>query len=345
MGSTREYAGTVTREAFDRLLREETRGAAVVVPVRVNEDTEYRRMESDGSPAYDFSQSRLSAKSVHFPQTETLYTYDFDTIDSVPEHDERIVLFGVRPCDARAIGLLDAIFGPENHGYDDPYYTARRERSLIISLACGEPCDGCFCTSVGGGPADTAGSDLMVHELGDRLVVECVTEAGSAFVEKHRAFVDAPREEDARAISERIEKAERRIEDVEVDLESVKTGMDEQFEAALWERITNACVGCGICTYLCPTCHCFDISDEARLYKGKRIRTWDSCQYPLFTKHASGHNPRPTKTQRLRQRFMHKFSYTVEATGKVYCVGCGRCVRYCPVNLDIREVIREFSRS
>jgi formate hydrogenlyase subunit 6/NADH:ubiquinone oxidoreductase subunit I len=119
--------------------------------------------------------------------------------------------------------------------------------------------------------------------------------------------------------------------------------MDKGFEDPIWNRLTESCIGCGACTYLCPTCHCFDIADEQHHYQGRRIRTWDSCQYPQFTRHASGHNPRPARKHRLRQRFMHKFSYTVEKSGDIYCVGCGRCVVHCPVNLDIREVIRAFS--
>jgi ferredoxin len=120
--------------------------------------------------------------------------------------------------------------------------------------------------------------------------------------------------------------------------------MDPAFDDGRWEELTVRCLGCGSCTYLCPTCHCFDIADEARLYKGRRIRTWDSCQFPLFTKHASGHNPRRNKKERLRQRFMHKFSYAVENTGTALCVGCGRCIAGCPVNLDIRDVIRSFTK-
>jgi ferredoxin len=108
--------------------------------------------------------------------------------------------------------------------------------------------------------------------------------------------------------------------------------------------MTQNCIGCGACTYLCPTCYCFDIADEDHMYKGRRIRTWDSCQYSKFTEHASGHNPRTNKTQRLRQRFMHKFSYTLENTGDIFCVGCGRCIIHCPVNLDIREFIQAFSQ-
>jgi ferredoxin len=121
----------------------------------------------------------------------------------------------------------------------------------------------------------------------------------------------------------------------------MKEKLDGIFEEEVWETITNNCLGCGACTYLCPTCHCFDITDETNgKGDGIRIRTWDSCQYPLFTLHASGHNPRVNKKQRMRQRLMHKFSYTVEKNDAIFCVGCGRCVIHCPVNLDIREMLQ-----
>ena len=124
------------------------------------------------------------------------------------------------------------------------------------------------------------------------------------------------------------------------EMKGMKSKLDGIFEEEVWETITNNCLGCGACTYLCPTCHCFDITDEINgSGEGIRLRSWDSCQYSLFTKHASGHNPRVNKKQRMRQRIMHKFSYTVEKNEAIFCVGCGRCVHHCPVNLDIRDML------
>jgi sulfhydrogenase subunit beta (sulfur reductase) len=96
-------------------------------------------------------------------------------------------------------------------------------------------------------------------------------------------------------------------------------------------------MGCGICTFLCPTCFCFDIVDEAQ--RGERVRNWDTCMFRVYSQEASGHNPRPTKAERTRQRIMHKFAYWIDNINEIGCTGCGRCVQYCPVNLDIRHII------
>jgi ferredoxin len=109
--------------------------------------------------------------------------------------------------------------------------------------------------------------------------------------------------------------------------------------AGFWEDVSFACINCGTCTYSCPTCWCFDIQDESRGSCGVRTKNWDSCMYPLFTLHGTGHNPRGTKLHRVRQRFMHKLKYFVDKYDRgIQCVGCGRCVRLCPVNIDIRRV-------
>jgi len=110
-------------------------------------------------------------------------------------------------------------------------------------------------------------------------------------------------------------------------------------EAPFWDDIAFACINCGTCTYVCPTCWCFDIQDEAKQKQSSRFRNWDTCMSPLFTRHATGHNPRGAKVQRVRQRFMHKLKYFLDKYDQgIMCVGCGRCVKSCPVNIDIRQV-------
>ena len=316
-------------------------------------------VENPAQILYGFANVRVPLKQVFLPQTEVLCTYDFDQVSEVPLPADKILVFGCRPCDARALSQLDTVFGPENKGYADPYFRKRRESAVVVALACASPCPTCFCTAMGGGPAGTQGVDLLAHDLppaegaaggaGGALLLEAVTDKGRALLKAHPDLLtEAGKQalEEARASDAAAEAAVRQANDLGVDLgaelSALKKNMDPAFDDGRWEELTSSCLGCGSCTYLCPTCHCFDIADESRLYKGRRIRTWDSCQFQLFTKHASGHNPRKTKKERLRQRFMHKFSYAVENTGAALCVGCGRCITGCPVNLDIRDVIRSF---
>jgi sulfhydrogenase subunit beta (sulfur reductase) len=256
------------------------------------------------------------------------------------------VVFGARPCDVRSLTWLDRIFGGEAPGpgaavHQDPYYMERRRNALIVSLACDAPCESCFCTSVGGSPYGTEGADILAS-LTERsedapLLLEALTAKGRDFLEAHASLLSPAGDGDVRAREKRAKAASAKM--TVLDFSGVKEKADASFESPLWDTMTGSCLGCGVCTYLCPTCHCFDITDETRGTKGVRIRSWDSCQFPLFTLHASGHNPRPSKKARMRQRIMHKYSYAVETAGAVFCSGCGRCVRYCPVNLDIRRML------
>ncbi|MCX7031497.1 MAG: 4Fe-4S dicluster domain-containing protein [Spirochaetes bacterium] len=286
--------------------------------------------------------TRLSVKSVFFPQREVLLSFKDSGLDAVPAVDGSIVVLGARPCDARAMTWMDGVFG--GGGREDPYFIERRRGAVVIARACDEPCATCFCTSVGGSPYGTKGSDVLASparggpETGTPdLLLEPVTEKGAAFLEKHAALLRPAGEGEVTAREARARAAEARMK--VLDFSGVKEKMDVGFDSPAWETITRSCLGCGACTYVCPTCHCFDITDESHGERGVRIRTWDGCQYAQFTLHASGHNPRSHKQARMRQRLMHKYSYAPETAGAVFCSGCGRCVRACPVNLDIRGML------
>jgi sulfhydrogenase subunit beta (sulfur reductase) len=294
--------------------------------------------------------TRLSVKSVFFPQREALLSFKGSALDAVPTVDGNLVVFGTRPCDARAMTWMDGVFG--GGGREDPYFVERRRGAVVVARACDEPCATCFCTSVGGSPYGTEGADVLACPAGGAsaasgagsaapdLLLEPVTEKGAAFLVQHASLLRPATAAEAEAREERARAAEARMKTL--DFSGVKEKMDARFESPAWEAITRSCLGCGACTYVCPTCHCFDITDESRGERGVRIRTWDACQYALFTLHASGHNPRGDRRARMRQRLMHKYSYAPETAGAVYCSGCGRCVRACPVNLDIREMLAAF---
>jgi len=305
--------------------------------------TVFAEVTSAASIAPSAPNTRLSVKSVFFPQREVLLSYKASAIDAVPAIDGNLVVFGARPCDARAMTWMDGVFG--GGGREDPYFVERRRGAVVVAMACDEPCPSCFCTSVGGSPYGTEGVDVLASGVatgttadppGD-LLLEPVTEKGAAFLVQHASLLRPATSAEAAARAQRARAAEARMK--VLDFSGVKEKMDAGFESPAWDAITRSCLGCGACTYVCPTCHCFDITDESHGDQGVRIRTWDACQYSLFTLHASGHNPRSHRRARMRQRLMHKFSYAPETAATVFCSGCGRCVRACPVNLDIREML------
>jgi ferredoxin len=291
--------------------------------------------------------ARQASKEIFMPRTETLFAYQEGKVIPGDLQTDRRIIFAVRPCDARAAALLDHVFtdGDEiDHGtpssggvaFEDPYYTSRRKNTLMIGLACGQPLSTCFCTSVDGGPFSTHGLDQLWTDLGDRYLVEALTEVGETLIAGSPHMREALRA-DLDQKAQLVAGAEAALSGP--DVTGIKDKLDRMYDSPFWQEVHLSCLGCGACTYLCPTCHCFDIQDEGDRRKGQRVRNWDTCQFAQFTLHASGHNPRTSGQARMRQRIMHKFDYYVANFGVIACVGCGRCVRECPVNLDIRAVL------
>ncbi|MEW5762238.1 MAG: 4Fe-4S dicluster domain-containing protein [Bacillota bacterium] len=317
----------------------------VFVPLADGGESRYVPLAPGGTFTWQGVNTRKPPKEILFPQSEVLYSYEVggDRVE-LREHFDKTkrVVFGIRPCDARSFLHLDRVFLEQEH--QDPYYRERRENAVMVGMACLEPASTCFCTSLGGGPFAADGLDLLFIDLGDRYLVRRVTPRGEALLREQPALFRPAGEADRLAAREAEEKAKSLMSPIP-DLSGVKPWLDAGFGDPLWDRVYEKCIGCAVCTYLCPTCHCFDLTDEAeenQCVSGVRIRTWDTCAFPLFTLHASGHNPRPTGKERFRQRVMHKFRYFVENWGEAACVGCGRCIINCPVNLDIREVLREI---
>jgi len=275
-----------------------------------------------------------SIKDYIFPRHEKLYSYkingrNIELIDAELSTVEQVFI-GARPCDAAAMPILDRIF---NWDCSDDFFNRRRELSTIITFACKEHDDYCFCTSVNSGPEDSRGSDVILFEIDDeKYEVRSLTDKG-------KKLFDGNTEE-----SDKISSVGPGPE-ICFDLKKIKQFLDEGFESPLWKKISLGCIGCGVCTYTCPTCHCFDIVDEGNSSGGERVRNWDSCQFSMFTKHASGHNPRSSSSQRGRQRIYHKFQIYPEKFGKLLCTGCGNCSRDCPVSSGVKSVLQAVQKS
>lgn len=284
-----------------------------------------------------------SAKEFMFPATEAVVEFSFknkdvSVHDALPEESEKIIL-GLRPCDAAAFTITDDIF---NYEYKDEFYFTRRRNATLVSFACEAIDEACFCTSVGLKPDSIQGSDILFKKNKQGSYFAFVSsDKGENLIEQARElFEETPDAVEENPLYNDLEMKMRKP----LDTVKIKEWLDKNFESPVWDVYASRCLGCGSCAYLCPTCHCFDIVDETKYSGGLRRKNWDACQFPLFTLHASGHNPRDVQSKRYRQRVMHKFKYYSDRFNKTLCTGCGRCVRSCPVNLDIYQVVSEITK-
>jgi ferredoxin len=321
----------VSRKNLTAWLDKQAKEVNLVAPRMVDKVLLYRKVDNSNEVAWDATLPVQSIKDVFFPHTERLLVIhkngdDIRLAENLSQ-DETIV-FGVRPCDARGMVALDALF-LETEPVDS-YYAARRKNTTLVGLSCQEMGNTCFCTSVGGGPQDTTGLDLMLTEVAGGYLVEAVTNKGAALLENIQVS--------EKSIEKPAPPSGEAVPVPEGD------AWPSNFEAPFWSNLSERCLSCRICAYVCPTCRCFDVRDEAlpasnggRFYE--RIRCWDSCAGEVYRRIAGGHNPREAKGERLRNRFMCKFYYFAEQYGPTACTGCGRCIQSCPVNIDITEVL------
>lgn len=314
----------------------------VFAPVAEDESTvNFAPMEKAEQATLDFYNSKEPVKKLFFPQCQTLFCYQAgqNQCKEQPKSEKPRVLFGVRPCDARSLALLDMVF--DANDYKDPYYLTNRNNTTIFALACARPQSSCFCTSLEIGPFSKEGADVMVVDMGDKYVFEAATEAGERILGELGMLTHAE-PADAQRVKDLAAEAEKKVTR-KVDLQDVSAKLATAIDDPIWDEIQEKCLGCAVCTFMCPTCHCFDMVDEQNKESGRRVRIWDSCMRSDFTREASGHNPRGTGTKKTQQRIMHKFNYFPENNGQIACVGCGRCLRNCPAGSDLTAIITRIS--
>ena len=294
-----------------------------------------------------------SAKDFFFPKTEHMVSYKVSgkeiEVEDPRKEVEDFVIFGVRACDAKGFECIDNVYMHMNP--QDSYYTNRREHGTVITLACNEPVKECFCSTYGiDASLAKASGDVSCWNADGKYYFAANTDKGNKFLEAAKSVLadgdDKAVEATKKSISEKIEKLPFAHLDLsklgKVTPEQMNKIFDKDNKTKIWEKTSEACLGCGTCTYVCPTCMCFDVRDFATgTDKGiRQVRCWDSCMYNDFTQMAA-ENPRHTQKERSRQRFMHKLVYYPMAhEGLFSCVGCGRCLESCPVNMNIVKVIK-----
>lgn len=324
-------ARLLKQDKLKSLVDELLRLGEVIAP---RDELSYGPIKAGNEIALGVSSPRQSLKKFFFPQREALFGYQLNgrevTLVEPPPVPERFLF--ARPCDAAALAILDKVF---TWDYQDSTYLERRRQTTIITIACDQPGENCFCVSVGGSPAGTEGSDLLLTPLGDVYHAQVLTERGQALVDRFpNLFTESDQIHDRRRAA--LEDEWREKMGRTVDISSLAEHL--HFDSPVWQGLTDQCLDCSICTFLCPTCHCFDIQDEGNPSAGERVRLWDSCASRLFTRTAVS-QPRATHASRYRQRIMHKFNYYPKNFGRVLCVGCGRCIRNCPVGIDITAIL------
>ncbi len=312
--------------------------SAVYAPVEAGGVVAFGRYQPGMALNLDALPTDKSPKELLFPQWENLMRFRMEgkTIELTEQErcDEDYVFFGARACDLRAFQVLDKVFLAEPV---DTYYAARRAHGITVALACAEPADTCFCGVFGVEPGEPE-ADVILWRVGDDYYADSRTEKGAGLMEGWDT-VEAD-EAPVRWIKGEIKKKLDSKPFAHLSLEGFDGAhLKEKFESPKWKNLALSCLGCGSCTFTCPTCQCYDIRDYDTGHGVERYRCWDSCMFSDFTMMAHG-TPRPTQTEKYRQRFMHKLVYAVENNGMYGCVGCGRCVKKCPMNLSIVKVIR-----
>lgn len=314
------------------------------LPVETNGQVQFGKWSKDAAVRLDQLNTVKSAKDLFFPQSENLVAFKTEgkKISIIENRDESkpFAVFGVRACDAASFSILDRVFLAEPV---DTYYKARRDNAVVVTLACSEPEETCFCSTFGIDAVNPAG-DVSTWIADDTLYWNSLTEKGNALTEAVKTvFQTADSTDKAKLESHKAEvkKIMEKLPLRDLSLDGLNGNtLNEVFNSPKWEALSQACIGCGTCTFVCPTCQCYDIRDYDTGHGVLRFRCWDSCMYSEFTKMAAA-NPRTTQMQKFRQRFMHKLIYFPANNDGAYgCVGCGRCLVKCPVSMNIVKVIK-----
>lgn len=330
---------------LDQLFAEIASAKTLYLPTDTKAGAKYTKWQQ-GAVLSDALNTVRSAKDFFFPQTENLMDFkvegkNIEVIDTRSECED-FVLFGVRACDVKSFEVLDRVFLAEPV---DSYYKNRREHGIILSLACTRPQETCFCGTFGIDAAEPEG-DVVCYKTADALYLDAKSEKGNALLESLTCLT-----EDADTAPVEAQKAQTRTHLAKLPLAGLKTDgfgagtTSKFFDAPEWKDLSATCLGCGTCTFVCPTCQCYDIKDFNTGHGVKRFRCWDSCMYSDFTKMSAG-QPRLTQLERFRQRFMHKLVYyPTNNDGLFSCVGCGRCLAKCPIQMNIVKVMKKLGGS
>ena len=331
---------------LDSIFAEIAKAMTLYLPVDTENSGATFAQWTEGAKYSEALNTVRSPKDFFFPQTEDLMAFktegkNIEIIDTRSETED-FAIFGVRPCDVKSFDILDRVFLSDPV---DSYYANRREHGVIISVACSRPSETCFCTAFDIDATAPQG-DIAVWKTETDVYFEANTDKGAALMEKLSALTEDCDNTAVEAQKEKTKTILSKLPLKDLKLDAFGGGKTmELFDNPAWDELSQSCLGCGTCTFVCPTCQCYDIKDFNTGNGVIRFRCWDSCMYSDFTKMAHGNN-RLSQKERFRQRFMHKLVYYPENNeGLFSCVGCGRCLSKCPISMNIVKVAKKIGGS
>ena len=336
----------INRENLSALFQLIAEKQELYLPVNVADQVNFAPWAEDCNFDLDILKTVKSPKDVFFPQSENLYTVKKEnkkyTIKQEELKNQDFVVFGMKACDVQGVRVLDNVFLSQPI---DTFYQARRNHGTIVAMACNEPEESCFCKVFGIDCANPL-ADVAVWMVENEMFWKATSEKGEKLTEQVKSLLTQANETEeskVEAVKENIHNIVEKLPYMNLSLEGWDgNSTADKFDSELWEELYKPCLACGTCTFVCPTCQCYDIKDYNTGNGIQRYRCWDSCMYSDFTMMAHGNN-RTSQMQRFRQRFMHKLVYYPANNNGMYsCVGCGRCVDKCPASLNIVKVIKSF---
>ncbi len=337
---------TLEKSKLTDLLNVWDKDHQLLCPARSGNDVILTDYEQDKF-TLDYINFSLPPKEFLFEMKEKLYDWkkkqDGSFEIKAPEYNrETKILFGIRACDAYAIAYMDKFF---TENFVDANYIARREATYVVALNCETPGEGCFCTSTDTGPFASRGADLIFTPIDDKYLVEAGTGKGNKLIDAARNLFMKAEQGMLDRKAELLEKVKSSF-NTEIDLRDVKDLLERNYDNPIWDQFTAKCVECNGCTFVCPTCVCFNVTEKAEDNEGSRHRCWDSCQSSFFTRNAGDHNTR-NETSKFRYRIYDKLKYISDKFGMNGCVGCGRCMATCLGHIsfiDIVNALREYEQ-
>ena len=313
----------------------------VIGPVAKGEKFVFATLQDPADLRLDYDTTLLPPKKFFVPPAESLMRFETEENEvlsaDVPSSPR--VMFGLHPCDINALMLMDNVFLGE---YEDPYYKARRDTTLLVGVNC-TPSATCFCSSWGTDEVHW-GFDIFLSDLGDRYFVSVRSVKGAELLDR---FVDTlPITEQDTADLQRVTAEFKDAFPRELDTAQLPLLLDAKFDDAIWDELGDRCLSCGACSMVCPTCYCFDVRDRLTVdgQSGERVRVWDSCMFSEFAEVAHGHNFRSSNASRVKYRYYHKQWGYLSKFERVLCVGCGRCERACKAGISPRVVVDALQR-